>query len=280
MSDPSSDHLFTNRDMIKLYKQYRTTTPAVVVNKIMDYLKVGIPPPYRRCLDVGCGSGQSTGAFAQYFQDVIGQDISEAQLEQGRKVETNSNVTYRLGRAEALQCEDQSCELVYASSAAHWFDLPKFFEEVERVLVPNGVLCLYGSTNRRLVHETFTDDLWEAYKEVALKLAPYKHPKRKLAAERFSTIDLPFDPATHVKLDDVFIERPFSLSDMAGRIQTMSPFQTLKENNPDEAENIIVQYLKRCLLILGATDPASTMLTLREQFYMVMCRKPAHGKPQ
>lgn len=28
--------------------------------------------------------------------------------------------------------------------AAHWFDLERFSEEVDRVLCPNGVLALYG----------------------------------------------------------------------------------------------------------------------------------------
>ena len=37
-----------------------------------------------------------------------------------------------------------SADLVSVSTAAHWFDLPRFLREVDRVLAPGGVLAMYG----------------------------------------------------------------------------------------------------------------------------------------
>lgn len=50
----------------------------------------------------------------------------------------------RVSQAEKINADDGSVELVTACQAAHWFDLPAFYREVHRVLVPNGVLALYG----------------------------------------------------------------------------------------------------------------------------------------
>lgn len=50
----------------------------------------------------------------------------------------------RVSQAEKINAADQSVQLVTACHAAHWFDLPAFYREVHRVLVPNGVLALYG----------------------------------------------------------------------------------------------------------------------------------------
>ena len=46
--------------------------------------------------------------------------------------------------ANTLEAEDESVQLITACQAAHWFDLPQFFQEVDRVLIPHGVLALMG----------------------------------------------------------------------------------------------------------------------------------------
>ena len=41
---------------------------------------------------------------------------------------------------------DKSASLVTAAQAAHWFDLPAFYAEARRVLMPDSILALisYG----------------------------------------------------------------------------------------------------------------------------------------
>ena len=46
--------------------------------------------------------------------------------------------------AEVISSRDASVQLISASQAAHWFDLPRFYAEGRRVLCANGVLALYG----------------------------------------------------------------------------------------------------------------------------------------
>jgi SAM-dependent methyltransferase len=40
--------------------------------------------------------------------------------------------------------EDSSLALIISAQAAHWFDLPYFYNEVRRTLKTNGVLALFG----------------------------------------------------------------------------------------------------------------------------------------
>lgn len=47
--------------------------------------------------------------------------------------------------AEQLQSDivqSGSAQLVNVAMAAHWFDLPLFYKEVDKVLCPNGILAM------------------------------------------------------------------------------------------------------------------------------------------
>jgi len=47
----------------------------------------------------------------------------------------------RVSDAHEIPVEDESIQLIVASCAANWFDLPKVYEEGRRVLVPGGVMA-------------------------------------------------------------------------------------------------------------------------------------------
>ena len=52
---------------------------------------------------------------------------------------------FRVGQSEVLPFEDNSVDLVTCCQAIHWFDIPKFYQEVNRVLrSKGGVLAVYG----------------------------------------------------------------------------------------------------------------------------------------
>ena len=52
---------------------------------------------------------------------------------------------FRVGQSEILPFEDNSVDLVTCCQAIHWFDIPKFYKEANRVLRPKGgVLAVYG----------------------------------------------------------------------------------------------------------------------------------------
>ncbi|KAK7071204.1 hypothetical protein SK128_003824 [Halocaridina rubra] len=82
--------------------------------------------------------------YSDHFESVIGVDFTPAQLELARSRNPFANVTFKEGVAESLPVSDGSVDLVTSSMAVHWFNIPKFYAEVDRVLKPGGVLACYS----------------------------------------------------------------------------------------------------------------------------------------
>ena len=51
--------------------------------------------PFELAVDVGCGSGQGTKLLAQHFANVVGTDVSPAQLDLALQYALEANITYR-----------------------------------------------------------------------------------------------------------------------------------------------------------------------------------------
>ena len=51
---------------------------------------------------------------------------------------------HRATGSSELPHADSSVSLVISGQAAHWFDLPRFYAEIKRILKPQGVLALFG----------------------------------------------------------------------------------------------------------------------------------------
>lgn len=62
-----------------------------------------------------------------------------------------------------MPTDDGSVQIVSASQACHWFDLPRFFKETQRVLCPNGIVALSGYTFPKFVHPNRAHDLQTAF---------------------------------------------------------------------------------------------------------------------
>jgi SAM-dependent methyltransferase len=129
-----ADHFST---IAARYAAYRPLYPAGLVDVLADRSPPGI------ALDVGCGTGQLSVALAARFPRVIATDPSQAQLDAATPTD---NVEYRCAPAEASGLPDASVALVVAAQAAHWFDMPRFVAEVERVAMPGALVALvsYG----------------------------------------------------------------------------------------------------------------------------------------
>jgi ubiquinone/menaquinone biosynthesis C-methylase UbiE len=73
----------------------------------------------------------------------------------------------RASPAEQCPVEDGSVQLVNACVAAHWFDLPAFFKESDRILCSNGIVAIAAYVPLlEFVHPTASEELGEAMKLV------------------------------------------------------------------------------------------------------------------
>jgi len=108
--------------------------------------------------DMGCGPGH----VARYLRDagatVFGLDLSPQMLEQARKL--NPDISFREGNMLALDLPDGSLAGIaafYAIVNIPHEALPIVFQEMARVLQPDGLLLLAFHVGDQTIHE---NELW------------------------------------------------------------------------------------------------------------------------
>ena len=118
------------------YAAYRPRYPEALVE-----LLVGKSPGRALAWDAGCGNGQLSVALARHFEAVIATDPARAQI---AAAEANPRVEYRCEPAEQSTLAAGSADLAVAAQAAHWFDWPRYVDEVARVARPGALVALVG----------------------------------------------------------------------------------------------------------------------------------------
>ncbi|XP_056899209.1 putative methyltransferase DDB_G0268948 [Takifugu flavidus] len=267
--------LFDGKDHAFIYHKYRIPPPEEVKNLILQYLEKKKGQPHVLAVDLGCGTGQLSRVLAPHFQEVVGIDVSESQLEQARAVPGYPNITYREGSAEDLPVPDGSVDLLTASSAAHWFDQSRFLAEANRVLKVGGCIALldYILSNSRLHYQDCGDRLTHIFKEVKQDLMP--HTSSPVAASQSKLQDLftaiPFPDKE--RIDAIRVNTSISVRDLTGLIETWSMFQTFKKKHPQEAEDLLISTQKRLLKEMGAMS-LDTEIGHEMEYFCILASKP------
>jgi ubiquinone/menaquinone biosynthesis C-methylase UbiE len=117
------------------YAKARPTYPAALFADLAR-----LAPGHSLAWDAGTGNGQAAVALAAHFERVVATDPSEAQLAQAAP---HPRVSYHVAAETNPTLASGSVDLVTVAQAAHWFDRPKFYAEVRRVLRPGGVVALW-----------------------------------------------------------------------------------------------------------------------------------------
>ncbi len=100
----------------------------------------GVGEPVPVALDVACGTGISSHAFAPLAQLVVGVDAGVPML---ASLGDHDPLGARLaGRAEQLPLRDSCCHLIGVASGLHWFDLAQFAREADRVATVDATLLV------------------------------------------------------------------------------------------------------------------------------------------
>jgi ubiquinone/menaquinone biosynthesis C-methylase UbiE len=169
-------------------------------------------PSHQLAWDCGTGSGQAARILAEVFERVHATDPSDAQL---RHALPHPRVEYRKGVEAASGLPDESCDLVTAAQAAHWFDLPAFYREVDRVLRPRGVLAVWGYAPIRV--SPLIDPIVARFEHQ--DVGPYWPKGRELATNQYR--DLPF-PYRRLDTPAFTMERQWSCAEFLGYLGTWS----------------------------------------------------------
>jgi SAM-dependent methyltransferase len=210
------DHFST---AAQLYADARPRYPEA----LMDFV-ASSAPSRERVWDVGCGNGQASLALAERFTHVLATDPSAEQIARAPVCE---NVRFLVERAEESSADDASCDAVTVAQALHWFDRERFFDEVKRVLKPNGVLVVWGYSTFHIapvVDDLFTDIVLHA-------IEPDWPKENALLWHGYESIVFPFEKLPVPALD---VEVQWTLDALLTYVRTWSGTRRYMERTGDD----------------------------------------------
>jgi SAM-dependent methyltransferase len=170
--------------------------------------------------DCAAGSGQASIPLAHSFQRVIATDLSPAMLGQAPP---HPNVHYIAATAQDCVLRQSSVNLVTVAQALHWLAVEPFYREVDRVLVPGGVLAVWSYGNQIVDDASIDQALGVFYREA---LGRFWAPERRHVESGYRTLPFPYselDPPAFA------MEQRWSLEELLGYIGTWSATQHCRE---------------------------------------------------
>ncbi|HUN94268.1 MAG TPA: class I SAM-dependent methyltransferase [Burkholderiaceae bacterium] len=201
----TNDHF---RPVAREYALYRPSYP----DALFAWL-AGLSARTHLAWDCGAGSGQASAGLAGHFERVVATDISAAQLAQAPRL---SAVEYRVAAAEASGLESDAVDLVTVAQALHWFDLPRFYAEVRRVLRPDGALAAWSYGVLRLDDPACDATLQTYYHDV---VGPYWPAERRHVETGYRDLPFPFD---RLAAPPFAMSVEWTLDDLVGYARTWS----------------------------------------------------------
>ena len=174
--------------------------------------------------DCGTGNGQAAQGLARHYRQVIATDPSREQIANAFPGE---RIDYRVAPAEAPGLPERSVDLVSVAQALHWFDRPKFYAEVRRVLKPGGAIAAWCYGVCTITPEI--DALLQGFYDGTV--GPYWPPERRLIDEGYRRIEFPF---VEVEPPALQMRQRWDVAQFLAYLETWSAVQRyLKQNGHD-----------------------------------------------
>ena len=268
------------------YAAIRPEHPPAIVESVLGFLKQQYIGPLSMAVDVGCGSGMSTRNLFGKFDNILGVDLSCAMIEQAKQNFSKSqpNAVFRVAKAETLPVEANSAQMVLVGRAIHYFDQKSFFKEVNRILVPGGVVAYYSVHFPTVLlpeeeekGSELNDIFWEYLDS---RLEPYwpvnafdgvKIGSRNRRDYYVDGIKAPFDE-TKVE-ESISYDREVTLTELARELDTYGGAVNHREVKGDKAaDDMMREFIARSKNVLD-TESNEFKVTTRNSFYIVMKRK-------
>ncbi|CRK23748.1 S-adenosylmethionine-dependent methyltransferase CRG1 like protein [Verticillium longisporum] len=248
-------------------------------------------------VDLGCGPGTATRELSPYFENALGLDPSAGMIATARDMggitSIDTPVRFEVGSAEDLGSDlnptvaDGSVDLIAAATAAHWFDMDRFWARAVRVLRPGGTVAFWTGSSI-VIHRDMPNALAIQKAIADLKeehLRPYMERGNLVGQGLYVDLPLPWTVAEPVDGFDreSFYRQQWNLSDATdaagGFFQgkdamtldmlemaagTMSPVTRWREAHPEAVgEKDVVRIMRRTiekLLHEAGVDPGKEFI--------------------
>jgi SAM-dependent methyltransferase len=202
------------------YARYRPDYPDALAQALTE-----LAPDRRLAVDVGCGNGQFTRLLAAHFDAVIGLDPSADQIAHAAP---DARIVYHCAPAEALAVEDSTANLITAAQAAHWFDLPAFYVEAQRIAAPGAAIALVSYGVARLDPGPVNDRLARFHD---LDVGPFWPAERHMVENGYADMAFPFPP---LSVPALAIRRDWNAHQLLGYVGTWSAVRRTREAGQEQ----------------------------------------------
>ena len=211
------------------YAAYRPTYPNALFRFLADCCA-----QHHLAWDCATGNGQAALMLAAHFEKVLATDASEAQIQVAA---SDPKITYLVSPAEASGLDDDSIDLITVAQALHWFDIPGFFDEAQRVLTPAGVLAVWSY--ERCLIDADIDEVFNEFLEDIV--GPYWPPERELVDDGYRAIELPMPM---ISAPDFAMKAHWSADEMLGYLLTWSASQRYMKDQGSDPVALIADRLR------------------------------------
>jgi SAM-dependent methyltransferase len=258
----------------KSYSDFRPTYKTPLFTSIVDYHKSN-GGEFSTALDLGTGTGQAAIGLVDYFDKVIGVDVSPVMIQSATK---HPKIEYVVGDCLQVPVPDKSIDLLVVGEALHWFPVPNFWDEVKRIVKPGGTFGFWGYTNNiSYNYPIITDLIWEfttvttgpywdkgrekmdELHQAYLKDLPFTniqgrvffpHPKIDYCDKIKQFCELNPNYATNSIPDTGFVTPMKNLEQLSKFLKTWSGYHNYLKNNPT-AEDPVDNMIQRAIAATG-----------------------------
>lgn len=189
------------------YAEFRPSYPIELISFLAS-----VAPGRRLVWDCATGSGQAAALLANEFDRVVATDPSAAQLAEARE---HPRIEYRVAPERDSGLPGESCDLVTVAQAAHWFDMPAFNQEADRVLRPAGVLAIWCYKTTEV--DPAVSRLISAFEHQ--RLGPYWPRGREHVNAEYQTLAFPYE---RLEVPPFVMRIRWSREQLEGYVETWS----------------------------------------------------------
>lgn len=220
---------------------------------------------YKQAIDAGCGTGQSTAVLANHFIKVCGIDTLKDQVDSAIR---KDNITYQVGPAEDLSnFKDRSIDMVSVATAFHWFNKDIFFDQVKRVLKPNGTLAIFAYYYPVITENSEANKVLQDLTEGQFK--NYANSNIHYIKNMYRDIQFPFNTqkwyispktadTTHISdpLNTSLMEASMTIDRFSDYMKTCSAYYNWLDDPKNAGkEDPVDKMISNLKKVLGVTDP-------------------------
>ncbi len=129
-------------------RNFENLADQIAISRLIDK----IPPPHRKIIDIGAGTGRISPLYGNKWQKMVLLDPSLDQLDIAKKrIRNPDEISFVQGTTESIPLANDSCDAAICIRTFHYVNNPqKAIHEIKRILAPNGYLILEIPNKRHI----------------------------------------------------------------------------------------------------------------------------------